>query len=138
MNRQATRAQSPKQHETPRSPSYPVTWSPTHPFLFFSPFQEIFDKAMVTSAEDACKRAESIGFPIMVKASEGGGGKGIRKATNMEDGRADRRPDWGVRFGFGRFSGAEMSLTAVSFFLNSPERGASLFGTCGWVFVFHV
>jgi len=47
--------------------------------------KEIFDKAMVTSAEDACKRAESIGFPIMVKASEGGGGKGIRKATNMEE-----------------------------------------------------
>lgn len=40
---------------------------------------------MVTSVEEACSRAESIGFPIMVKASEGGGGKGIRKATNMED-----------------------------------------------------
>ena len=27
---------------------------------------------MVTSAEDACARAEKIGFTIMVKASEGG------------------------------------------------------------------
>ena len=26
-----------------------------------------------------------VGFPIMVKASEGGGGKGIRKAANMEE-----------------------------------------------------
>ena len=30
-----------------------------------------FNKAMVTSAEEACERAEKIGFPIMVKASEG-------------------------------------------------------------------
>ncbi|CAK9065571.1 Acetyl-CoA carboxylase 2 [Includes: Biotin carboxylase] [Durusdinium trenchii] len=47
--------------------------------------EEIFNKAMVTSAEEACERATKIGFPIMVKASEGGGGKGIRKATNMEE-----------------------------------------------------
>ena len=51
----------------------------------FGCHQEIFNKAMVTSAEEACERATKIGFPIMVKASEGGGGKGIRKATNMED-----------------------------------------------------
>jgi len=47
--------------------------------------EDVFNKAMVTSAEEACERAEKIGFPIMVKASEGGGGKGIRKATNMEE-----------------------------------------------------
>eukprot|EP00435_Cladocopium_sp_Y103_P009116 s859_g2.t1 len=47
--------------------------------------EDVFNKAMVTSAEEACARAEKIGFPIMVKASEGGGGKGIRKATNMEE-----------------------------------------------------
>ena len=34
--------------------------------------EDIFNKAMVTSAEEACARAEKIGFPIMVKASEGG------------------------------------------------------------------
>lgn len=33
--------------------------------------QDVFNKAMVTSAEEACERAEKIGFPIMVKASEG-------------------------------------------------------------------
>eukprot|EP00438_Fugacium_kawagutii_P004906 Skav229219 [mRNA] locus=scaffold2439:148018:157197:+ [translate_table: standard] len=47
--------------------------------------EDVFNKAMVTTAEEAQARAEKIGFPIMVKASEGGGGKGIRKATNMEE-----------------------------------------------------
>ncbi|CAE7605731.1 ACC1 [Symbiodinium natans] len=46
---------------------------------------EVFNKAMVRTEEEALERAEKVGFPIMVKASEGGGGKGIRKATNMEE-----------------------------------------------------
>ena len=29
--------------------------------------------------------AEKIGYPVMIKASEGGGGKGIRKAKNSEE-----------------------------------------------------
>ena len=33
--------------------------------------EDVFNKAMVTSAEEAVARAEKIGFPIMVKASEG-------------------------------------------------------------------
>eukprot|EP00434_Breviolum_minutum_P044305 symbB.v1.2.039556.t2/scaffold6638.1/size16554/1 len=44
---------------------------------------DVFQKAMVKTVEDAMERAKSIGFPIM--ASEGGGGKGIRKATSMEE-----------------------------------------------------
>mmetsp|Transcript_87993 Transcript_87993/g.156027 ORF Transcript_87993/g.156027 Transcript_87993/m.156027 type:complete len:2134 (-) Transcript_87993:174-6575(-) len=46
---------------------------------------EIFMKAMVNTVDDACARANKIGYPVMVKASEGGGGKGIRKATNAEE-----------------------------------------------------
>ena len=36
-------------------------------------------------AEDGLKSAKNIGFPLMIKASEGGGGKGIRKCNNEEE-----------------------------------------------------
>lgn len=39
----------------------------------------------VKSMEDAKKLAEEIGFPLMVKASAGGGGRGIRLVERMED-----------------------------------------------------
>eukprot|EP01040_Poterioochromonas_malhamensis_P001981 gene1983-2117_t len=47
--------------------------------------QEIFDKACVTTADEASRMAEKIGFPVMIKASEGGGGKGIRLVKSPED-----------------------------------------------------
>lgn len=47
--------------------------------------QEIYDKAMITTAEEGLKHAERIGFPVMVKASEGGGGKGIRLVYSAKD-----------------------------------------------------
>lgn len=47
--------------------------------------EEIFMKAMVNTVDDAIQRASKIGYPVMVKASEGGGGKGIRKAGNPEE-----------------------------------------------------
>lgn len=39
---------------------------------------EIFDEANVQTVEEALKQIEKIGVPVMIKASEGGGGKGIR------------------------------------------------------------
>lgn len=47
--------------------------------------KDIFEKACVTSVEDGLEVAEKVGYPVMIKASEGGGGKGIRKAANAEE-----------------------------------------------------
>ncbi|KAI8984589.1 acetyl-CoA carboxylase [Mycotypha africana] len=43
-----------------------------------------YKKACVTTAEEGLVAAEKIGYPVMIKASEGGGGKGIRKVDNAE------------------------------------------------------
>lgn len=40
---------------------------------------------MVTTLDEAIKAAKRIGFPVMVKASEGGGGKGIRMSNSEEE-----------------------------------------------------
>eukprot|EP00603_Paraphysomonas_imperforata_P004269 CAMPEP_0114418674 /NCGR_PEP_ID=MMETSP0103-20121206/3623_1 /TAXON_ID=37642 ORGANISM="Paraphysomonas imperforata, Strain PA2" /NCGR_SAMPLE_ID=MMETSP0103 /ASSEMBLY_ACC=CAM_ASM_000201 /LENGTH=2325 /DNA_ID=CAMNT_0001587049 /DNA_START=49 /DNA_END=7026 /DNA_ORIENTATION=+ len=40
--------------------------------------QEVYDSANVKTPEDCLACAQRIGFPCMIKASEGGGGKGIR------------------------------------------------------------
>ena len=42
-------------------------------------------KEPVYTVEDALKEAEKIGFPIMIKASSGGGGKGMRISESRED-----------------------------------------------------
>ncbi|XP_034186413.1 acetyl-CoA carboxylase isoform X7 [Osmia lignaria lignaria] len=46
---------------------------------------ELFKKGCVSTVEECLAAANKIGFPIMVKASEGGGGKGIRKVENAEE-----------------------------------------------------
>jgi len=43
------------------------------------------EDATVPNAAEAEKAAEKIGFPVMIKASEGGGGKGIRRVEKVED-----------------------------------------------------
>ena len=42
-------------------------------------------KEPVTDLEDARAQAEAIGFPVMIKASSGGGGKGMREAYSDEE-----------------------------------------------------
>ncbi|TVY68645.1 Acetyl-CoA carboxylase [Lachnellula suecica] len=45
---------------------------------------EVYMKGCVQSWQEGLKKAHDIGFPVMIKASEGGGGKGIRKADSEE------------------------------------------------------
>lgn len=48
-----------------------------------------FKKACVTTADEAVVAANRVGYPVMLKASEGGGGKGIRMNQNEEELRAN-------------------------------------------------
>jgi len=47
--------------------------------------QEPFERACLQSYEDALESAKRIGYPVVLKASEGGGGKGIRKCNSDEE-----------------------------------------------------
>jgi hypothetical protein len=41
--------------------------------------EDIYKKACVTTTEEAVASCQVVGYPAMIKASWGGGGKGIRK-----------------------------------------------------------
>lgn len=46
---------------------------------------ELYHKGLTQDVEDGIRASRRIGFPVMIKASEGGGGKGIRKCEREED-----------------------------------------------------
>lgn len=46
---------------------------------------DIYQKGCCSSPEDGLLKAAKIGYPVMIKASEGGGGKGIRQVEREED-----------------------------------------------------
>uniref|UniRef100_A0A667YIW6 acetyl-CoA carboxylase n=1 Tax=Myripristis murdjan TaxID=586833 RepID=A0A667YIW6_9TELE len=46
---------------------------------------EIYTHGCVRDVDDGLAGAERIGYPVVIKASEGGGGKGIRKVESSED-----------------------------------------------------
>lgn len=50
--------------------------------------EEMYRKACVSTTEEALASCQMIGYPAMIKASWGGGGKGIRKVNNDDDVRA--------------------------------------------------
>ena len=47
--------------------------------------EEMYQKCCVNDVSVGVKIAQDIGYPVMIKASEGGGGKGIRKAQNDDE-----------------------------------------------------
>uniref|UniRef100_A0A8C4HHW9 acetyl-CoA carboxylase n=1 Tax=Dicentrarchus labrax TaxID=13489 RepID=A0A8C4HHW9_DICLA len=46
---------------------------------------DVYECGCIQDVEDGLKAAEKVGYPVMVKASEGGGGKGIRKVNCADD-----------------------------------------------------
>ncbi|CAO2644622.1 Acetyl-CoA carboxylase 1 [Lemmus lemmus] len=47
--------------------------------------QDLYEKGYVKDVDDGLRAAEEVGYPVMIKASEGGGGKGIRKVNSADD-----------------------------------------------------
>ena len=54
--------------------------------------KELFRQACVHNLEEGIKVSNKISYPVMIKASEGGGGKGIRRANSDEEFRKNYPP----------------------------------------------
>jgi acetyl-CoA carboxylase/biotin carboxylase 1 len=52
--------------------------------VFVTVPDKAYKNACVTSVGEGLAKAEIIGYPVMIKASEGGGGKGIRKVDHPD------------------------------------------------------
>ncbi|KYN96281.1 putative biotin carboxylase subunit of acetyl CoA carboxylase [Plasmodium gaboni] len=46
---------------------------------------KVYSNATIHSLDECIKECKRIGFPVMIKASQGGGGKGIRKVENENE-----------------------------------------------------
>jgi biotin carboxylase len=46
---------------------------------------DLYRKGCIADVNEGLTAAQTIGFPVMIKASEGGGGKGIRKSESPDD-----------------------------------------------------
>jgi acetyl-CoA carboxylase/biotin carboxylase 1 len=75
--------------------------------------EDTYNKACVFSLDEAIESCQRIGYPIMLKASWGGGGKGIRKVHNDDE----------VRQVFKQIQG-EVSIILV--FSNTQETAYSV------------
>lgn len=64
-----------------------VDWEEDDNFLgnVISVPPEVYAEGCVLDVDDGLAGAEKIGYPVVIKASEGGGGKGIRKVESSED-----------------------------------------------------
>jgi acetyl-CoA carboxylase/biotin carboxylase 1 len=67
-----------------------IAWNGDHVFASYDKAtgtlpEQAFVDASIETAQQAQEAAEKIGFPVMIKASEGGGGKGIRMVGKSED-----------------------------------------------------
>lgn len=51
----------------------------------YSDFSSHCAQGVIESGDEAVKIAEEIGYPVMIKASAGGGGKGMRVAFGERD-----------------------------------------------------
>jgi acetyl-CoA carboxylase/biotin carboxylase 1 len=50
--------------------------------------EDVYKQACVSTTEEALASCQVVGYPAMIKASWGGGGKGIRKVHNDEEVKA--------------------------------------------------